>query len=568
MTLVVAGTKYRGQFEERMKALVDELEKNRDVIVFIDEIHTLVGTGSTTGTLDAANILKPALARGDIQVIGATTQDEYRKYIEKDGALVRRFQPVIVDAPSIEDSIEIIKQIRGLYESHHKVTYTEEALKACVIYSDRYVTDRFLPDKAIDLLDEAGALVHIENMHVPESLVSLEEEMEKIKIHKLSLVQTQKYEAAAKYRDEEKKLLQDIDKAKEQYEKEMETHRYPVTEEHVAKVISMVTGIPIGKMSTESNKKALHLGDDLKNSVIGQDSAVTKVTKAVRRSKTGLKDPKKPIGTFMFVGPTGVGKTQLAKAVAKELFGTEDHLIRIDMSEYQEKFNVSRLIGAPPGYVGYEEGGQLTEKVKRKPYSVILLDEIEKAHHDVFNLLLQVLDDGVLTDSLGRKIDFKNTIIIMTSNVGARNVRDFGTGIGFATKTMMENQDKLIEESVQKELKKVFPPEFINRLDEIVMFNSLSKEHLHEIIDISLSGLSLRMEAQGFFLAVSDKAKDFLVEKGYDPQNGARPMNRAIQTYVEDIIAEEILLDTIVADDTILIDHNDGEDHLVLSKQK
>jgi ATP-dependent Clp protease ATP-binding subunit ClpC len=538
---LVAGTKYRGQFEERMKAVMNEIEKSPDVILFIDELHTIVGAGGASGSLDASNMFKPALARGEIQCIGATTLDEYRQYIEKDGALARRFQMVMVDATTPEETLQILDNIKDKYQDHHHVAYSEEAIKACVTLSDRYISDRFLPDKAIDVMDEAGARVHINNINVPEQIVTLEESIEDVKKEKNRVVKSQKYEEAAQLRDKEKKLIAQLEEEKNKWEEETKTKRYEVNEENVADVIAMMTGIPTKRIAQNESKKLLTMKDELTTSVIGQDEAVTKLTKAIQRTRVGLKDPKKPIGSFVFLGPTGVGKTEMAKVLATYLFDKEDSLIRIDMSEYMEKFSVSRLVGAPPGYVGYEEGGQLTEKVRRKPYSVVLLDEIEKAHPDVFNILLQVLDDGILTDGLGRRVDFRNTIIIMTSNIGARDLKDFGAGIGFATQAKKENMDEIMKSTIQNALKKAFSPEFLNRLDDVIVFNSLEREHIHEIIDISLGHLFKRVIDMGYALTLSKKAKDFLSDKGYDPQFGARPLNRAIQKYLEDAVAEEIL---------------------------
>lgn len=565
---LVAGTKYRGQFEERMKAVMNELEKAPEVILFIDEIHTIVGAGGASGSLDASNMFKPALARGDIQCIGATTLDEYRQYIEKDGALARRFQMVMVDPTSPEETIEILNNIKGKYEQHHHVDYSEEALAACVKFSDRYISDRFLPDKAIDVLDEVGARVHINNIHVPDNILKLEKEIEDIKEEKNKVVKRQKYEEAAKLRDSEKKLIESLDTAKEAWEKETNETVYPVTEDDVAEVVAMMTGIPVNRVAESEGKKLLNMSEDLKDKVIGQDQAIVKLSKAIRRTRVGLKDPKKPIGSFIFLGPTGVGKTELTKVLASHLFDKEDALVRIDMSEYMEKFSVSRLVGAPPGYVGYEEGGQLTEKIRRKPYSVILLDEIEKAHPDVFNILLQVLDDGILTDGLGRRVDFRNTVIIMTSNIGVRDLKDFGTGIGFSTQTKAENQDAEMQGTIQKALKKAFAPEFLNRLDDVIIFNSLERKHIHEIIDISLSKLFERVIAMGYKIEVTEKAKDFLSDKGYDPQYGARPLNRAIQKYLEDPMAEEILGGDIAEGDTILADYSGEGDTLTVTIKK
>lgn len=551
---LVAGTKYRGQFEERMKAVMNELEKTPNIILFIDELHTIVGAGGASGSLDASNMFKPALARGDIQAIGATTLDEYRQYIEKDGALARRFQIVMVDPTTPEETIEILNNIKSKYEEHHHVNYTEEAIKNCVKQSDRYISDRFLPDKAIDVLDEVGARVHINNIHVPEHVVKLEEEIEEIKIEKNKVVKSQKYEEAAQLRDKEKKLIEKLDEAKLAWEEETRKKRYDVDSEHVAEVIAMMTGIPVNKIAENESHKLLHMGDELRKRIIGQDEAIGKLSKAIQRTRVGLKDPKKPIGSFIFLGPTGVGKTELTKALATYLFDKEDSLVRIDMSEYMEKFSVSRLVGAPPGYIGYEEGGQLTEKIRRKPYSVVLLDEIEKAHPDVFNLLLQVLDDGVLTDGLGRKVDFRNTIIIMTSNIGVRDLKDFGAGIGFTTKAKENNMDDIMKGTIQKALKKAFSPEFLNRLDDVIVFNSLERDHIHNIIDITLQNVFKRIESLGYNIELSIKAKDFLADKGFDPQYGARPLNRAIQKHLEDPLAEEILNGDVREGDTLIAD--------------
>jgi ATP-dependent Clp protease ATP-binding subunit ClpC len=564
---LVAGTKYRGQFEERMKAVMNEIEKSPDVILFIDELHTIVGAGGASGSLDASNMFKPALARGEIQCIGATTLDEYRQYIEKDGALARRFQMVMVDATTPEETLQILDNIKDKYQDHHHVAYSEEAIKACVTLSDRYISDRFLPDKAIDVMDEAGARVHINNINVPEQIVTLEESIEDVKKEKNRVVKSQKYEEAAQLRDKEKKLIAQLEEEKNKWEEETKTKRYEVNEENVADVIAMMTGIPTKRIAQNESKKLLTMKDELTTSVIGQDEAVTKLTKAIQRTRVGLKDPKKPIGSFVFLGPTGVGKTEMAKVLATYLFDKEDSLIRIDMSEYMEKFSVSRLVGAPPGYVGYEEGGQLTEKVRRKPYSVVLLDEIEKAHPDVFNILLQVLDDGILTDGLGRRVDFRNTIIIMTSNIGARDLKDFGAGIGFATQAKKENMDEIMKSTIQNALKKAFSPEFLNRLDDVIVFNSLEREHIHEIIDISLGHLFKRVIDMGYALTLSKKAKDFLSDKGYDPQFGARPLNRAIQKYLEDAVAEEILKGEITEGDTIHADW-DGKSEVLTIKLK
>ena len=548
---LVAGTKYRGQFEERMKAVMTEIEKSPDVIIFIDELHTIVGAGGASGSLDASNMFKPALARGEIQCVGATTLDEYRQYIEKDGALARRFQMVMVDATTPDETIQILENIKSKYEEHHNVTYSEEAIKACVTLSDRYISDRFLPDKAIDVLDETGARVHINNINVPETIVSLETQIEVVKEDKNNVVKSQKYEEAAQLRDKEKKLLAELKIEKDQWEKESKSKRYQVNEESVAEVIGMMTGVPTNRVAQKEGEKLRNMNEELGQNVIGQDEAVTKLTKAIQRTRVGLKDPKKPIGSFVFLGPTGVGKTEMAKVLSKYLFDKEDSLVRIDMSEYMEKFSVSRLVGAPPGYVGYEEGGQLTEKVRRKPYAVVLLDEIEKAHPDVFNILLQVLDDGVLTDGLGRKVDFRNTIVIMTSNIGVRDLKDFGAGIGFATQSRKDNKAEVIKSTIQNALKKTFSPEFLNRLDDVIIFNSLEKEHIHKIIDISLGKLFKRISDLGYQVTVTESAKDFLSDKGYDPQFGARPLNRAIQKYLEDPVAEEILKGEISEGDVI-----------------
>ena len=565
---LVAGTKYRGQFEERMKAVMNELEKSPNVILFIDELHTIVGAGGASGSLDASNMFKPALSRGEIQCIGATTLDEYRQYIEKDGALARRFQIVMVDATSPEETIQILNNIKDKYEDHHNVIYTDAAIVGCVKLSDRYISDRFLPDKAIDVLDEAGARVHILNINVPEDILRLESEVENIKAEKNRVVKSQKYEEAAQLRDKEKKLLEQLDEAKVKWEDESKTKRFTVDEDHVAEVIGMMTGIPAKRIGQNEGNKLLNMGEELKGRVIGQEEAIKKLTKAIQRTRVGLKDPKKPIGSFIFLGPTGVGKTELAKTLATYLFDKEDSLIRIDMSEYMEKFSVSRLVGAPPGYVGYEEGGQLTEKVRRKPYSVVLLDEIEKAHPDVFNILLQVLDDGILTDGLGRRVDFRNTIIIMTSNIGVRDLKDFGAGIGFANRAKADNMDEIMKSTIQSALKKAFSPEFLNRLDDVVVFNSLSKEHIFQIIDISLGKLFHRITDMGYKIELTEKAKDFIANKGYDQQYGARPLNRAIQKYLEDAIAEEILKGDLSEGDVIIADYTEEATELTISVTK
>ncbi len=538
---LVAGTKYRGQFEERMKAVMNELEKSPDVILFIDEIHTIVGAGGASGSLDASNMFKPALARGEIQCIGATTLDEYRQYIEKDGALDRRFQKVMIEPATHDETVEILNRIKEKYEEHHNVNYTPEAIEACVNLTTRYITDRFLPDKAIDALDEAGSRVHLTNIHVPQSIIDIEQKIEEIKVEKNKVVRSQKYEEAAKLRDTEKRLLEELEHEKTSWEAETKTRRYTVTEDNVAEVVSMMTGIPVQRVGQSDSQKLLGMADSMKGRIIGQDEAVKKLVKAIQRTRAGLKDPKKPIGSFIFLGPTGVGKTELAKELARFMFDSEDSLIQVDMSEYMEKFAISRLVGAPPGYVGYEEGGQLTEKVRRKPYSVVLLDEIEKAHPDVFNLLLQVLDEGQLTDSLGRKVDFRNTILIMTSNIGARQLKDFGQGVGFTTSAKAEQAETHSRSVIENALKRAFAPEFLNRIDDVIVFNSLDKEHIFKIIDIELKSLFVRIEALGYQINLTDAAKEFIAEKGFDSNFGARPLKRAIQKYLEDPIAEEIL---------------------------
>jgi ATP-dependent Clp protease ATP-binding subunit ClpC len=541
LAALVAGTKYRGQFEERMKAIMNELEKNRDVILFIDEIHTIVGAGGASGSLDASNIFKPALARGELQCIGASTLDEYRMYIEKDGALDRRFQKVMVEQPSVKETIEILTNIKSKYEEYHNVTYSDDAIDACVKLSDRYMTDRLLPDKAIDVLDEVGARVHLKNINVPEDVVALEKKIDDIKHEKNRVVKSQRFEEAASLRDTEKRLQEELEKAKADWEEESKNKRYPIDEEAIAEVVSMMTGIPVKRMVQAETEKLRRMAVDLTAAVVGQDEAIQKVVKAIQRNRVGLKDPKKPIGTFIFLGPTGVGKTELARALARYMFDSDDALIRLDMSEYMEKFTVSRLIGAPPGYVGYEEGGQLTEKVRRKPYSVILLDEIEKAHPDIYNILLQVLDDGQLTDGLGRKIDFKNTMIIMTSNIGARQLKDFGDGVGFTTASRTQNSEENNKAVIEKALKRTFSPEFLNRIDDVVIFNQLTEENIFSIIDILMKGVTKRLDNLGLTLELTEEAKKFISEKGYDSQFGARPLHRAIQKYLEDPLAEEIL---------------------------
>jgi ATP-dependent Clp protease ATP-binding subunit ClpC len=565
---LVAGTKYRGQFEERMKAVMNELEKNDDIILFIDEIHTIVGAGGATGSLDASNMFKPALARGEIQCIGATTLDEYRQYIEKDGALERRFQKIIVEPTSVEETITILNNIKNKYEDHHNVTYTPEAIEACVKLTNRYMSERFLPDKAIDALDEAGSRVHITNIEVPKKVLDLERQLEDIRELKNVVVKKQKYEEAAKLRDDEKRIEKELAIAQEQWEEDAKNNRIEVTEDNVADVVSMMTGIPVNRIAqTESNKLAI-LPELIESKVIGQKEAVIKIARSIQRNRAGLKDPNRPIGSFIFLGQTGVGKTQLAKVLAKELFDSEDALVRIDMSEYMEKFAISRLVGAPPGYVGYEEGGQLTEKVRRKPYCVVLLDEIEKAHPDVFNMLLQVLDDGYLTDSLGRKIDFKNTIIIMTSNVGARQLKDFGQGVGFGTAARTANAEDNSKSIIENALKKTFAPEFLNRIDDVIVFNTLEKHDIDLIIEIELKKLYARLTELGYNLTISDKAKAFIAEKGFDKQFGARPLKRAIQKYVEDSLAEEIITSKIAAGDEIFMDIEEGAQELNVKVNK
>ena len=568
---LVAGTKYRGQFEERMKAVMNELEKNREIILFIDEIHTIVGAGGATGSLDASNMFKPALARGEVQCIGATTLDEYRTSIEKDGALERRFQKIIIEPTSEEETVEILNNIKIKYEEHHNVEYTEEAISACVKLTSRYMTDRFLPDKAIDALDEAGSRVHLNNIIVPKHITDLEKELEDIRLTKNSAVKKQKYEEAAKLRDDEKLLENNLLTAQRSWEKECENNKEIVNEEHIADVVSMMTGIPLNRVKQSESNKLSILPQIIMNKVIGQDDAVLKVVKSIQRNRAGLKDPNKPIGSFIFLGQTGVGKTQLAKVLAKELFDSEDALIRVDMSEYMEKFAISRLIGAPPGYVGYEEGGQLTEKIRRKPYSVVLLDEIEKAHQDVFNMLLQVLDDGFLTDSLGRKIDFTNTIIIMTSNVGARKLKDFGNGVGFGTSAKINQEGNNSKSVIINALKKAFAPEFLNRIDDVIIFNNLQLDHINKIIDIELEKLFMRTNELGYKIKLSTRAKDFIAEKGFDKQYGARPLKRAIQKYLEDELAEEIMKSKVQTGDIIKVDLNKDKTKLVLktlSKKK
>jgi ATP-dependent Clp protease ATP-binding subunit ClpC len=551
---LVAGTKYRGQFEERMKALLNELEKNADVILFIDELHTIVGAGGASGSLDASNMFKPALARGDIQCIGATTLDEYRQHIEKDGALERRFQKIIIDPTSAEQTIEILNNIKQKYEDHHLVTYSEDAIKACVHLTDRYLSDRWLPDKAIDAMDEAGSRVHITNIRVPEEIIKVENEIDKVRDLKTVAIKSQKYELAAKYRDQERELLDQLAREKKKWEEESQLHREVVTEQNVSEVVSMMTGVPVQRIALNEGERLISMEKDLEKSVVGQNDAINKVVRSIRRNRAGLKDPSKPIGSFIFLGPTGVGKTHLAKVLSKHLFDSDEALIRIDMSEYMEKFAVSRLIGAPPGYVGYEEGGQLTEKIRRKPYSVLLLDEIEKAHPDVFHLLLQMLDDGQLTDSLGRRIDFKNTIIIMTSNIGSRQLKDFGMGVGFNTPARQSASREYTQSVIENALKKAFAPEFLNRVDDVVIFDSLQKEHIFKIIDIELQKLYKRIMDLGYVINLSDQAKEYIADKGWDPSFGARPLKRAIQKYLEDPMAEEIIRAKMEPGDIIEVD--------------
>lgn len=564
---LVAGTKYRGQFEERMKAVMNELEKSPDVILFIDEIHTIVGAGGASGSLDASNMFKPALARGEIQCVGATTLDEYRQYIEKDGALDRRFQKVMIEPATHDETVEILNRIKEKYEEHHNVNYTPEAIEACVTLTTRYITDRFLPDKAIDALDESGSRVHLTNIHVPQSIIDIEQKIEEIKVEKNKVVRSQKYEEAAKLRDTEKKLLEELEEEKTAWEAETKTKRYTVSEDNVAEVVSMMTGIPVQRVGQSDSQKLLGMAESMKGRIIGQDEAVKKLVKAIQRTRAGLKDPKKPIGSFIFLGPTGVGKTELAKELARFMFDSEDSLIQIDMSEYMEKFAISRLVGAPPGYVGYEEGGQLTEKVRRKPYSVVLLDEIEKAHPDVFNLLLQVLDEGQLTDSLGRRVDFRNTILIMTSNIGARQLKDFGQGVGFTTAAKTEQAGTHSRSVIENALKRAFAPEFLNRIDDVIVFNSLDKEHIFKIIDIELKSLFVRIEALGYNIKLTDAAKEFVADKGFDSNFGARPLKRAIQKYLEDPIAEEILKGVVAEGNTLEIDYEKDKEEVIVKIQ-
>lgn len=561
LAALVAGTKYRGQFEERMKAVMTELEKTENVILFIDELHTIVGAGGASGSLDASNMLKPALARGEVQAIGATTLNEYRQFIEKDGALERRFQKIMVDPTTVDETLEILDQIKEKYEKHHGVRYTDDALDACVKLSDRYVTDHFLPDKAIDALDEVGARVHLSNITVPQHILDLEEEIEKASNEKNMMVKKQRFEEAARLRDTEKRLMDELEEAQQEWDKESEHIVYDVSDEDVASVVAMMSGVPVNKISQKEGQKLLKMKDELSRKVIGQDEAIEKLTKAIQRTRAGLKDPSRPIGSFIFLGPTGVGKTEMAKVLAKYLFDKEEALIRIDMSEYMEKFSVSRLVGAPPGYVGYEEGGILTEKVRRKPYSVVLLDEIEKAHPDVFNILLQVLDDGILTDSLGRKVDFRNTIIIMTSNIGARDIRNMGKGIGFSSSDSTFDYAKM-KSTIQDALKKVFNPEFLNRIDDVLTFKPLEKEDIYQIIDLIANELFTRIESLGFKIEITKGAKEFISDHGFDQKYGARPLRRAIQKYIEDPLAEEILGVTHAEGSVIKIKMNKSRDGL------
>lgn len=562
MASLVAGTKYRGQFEERIKAVIDELSSNPDVILFIDEIHNIVGAGNANGSMDAANLLKPALARGEIQCIGATTLDEYRKNIEKDGALERRFQKVIVEATTAVETLEILNRIKDKYEEHHGVTYTPEAIESCVKLTQRYISDRNFPDKAIDALDEAGSSVRIANITVPKEIVDLEKEISEVQKNKVKAAQSQNFEIAANYRDMQEQLTQKLNNVKIEWEKELAQKREIVDANKIAEVVALMTGVPVQRIAQGESERLLKMGDELKDIIIGQDEAIEKIAKCIRRNRVGLKDPNRPIGSFMFLGPTGVGKTYLAKKLAQFLFGSEDALIRIDMSEYMEKFSVSRLVGAPPGYVGYEEGGQLTEKVRRHPYSVVLLDELEKAHTDVFNMLLQVMDEGRLTDSLGRKVDFKNTIIIMTSNIGSRELKDFGGGVGFNTEIITKERSHSV---ITKALNQRFSPEFLNRVDDIIMFDSLNKDSIFKIIDLELLSFHKRVQELGLNLEITPEAKDFIAEKGYDKQYGARPLKRAIQTHIEDELAEILLRGEAKTGDTILIDINQDKTKITTS---
>ena len=556
MAAIVAGTKYRGQFEERLKAVIDEVSANKNVIMFIDEIHNIVGAGNASGSMDAANLLKPALARGEFQCIGATTLDEYRKSIEKDGALERRFQKVLVEPTTPEQTLEILHNIKEMYEQHHGVNYTDEALKACVTLTDRYISDRFFPDKAIDAMDEAGSRVHITKVDTPKEIEDLEQRIAEAQENKFKAVQAQNFESAANYRDQQEKLKEELQEAKDRWEAELDRRRVTVNEGHIAEVVAMMTGVPAQRIAQSEGIRLLGMTDELKKQVIGQDEAIDKIARSIRRNRAGLRDPKRPIGSFMFLGPTGVGKTLLAKKLAQFLFNSDDALIRVDMSEYMEKFNVSRLVGAPPGYVGYEEGGQLTEKVRRHPYSVVLLDEIEKAHPDVFNMLLQVLDEGNLTDGLGRKVDFKNTIIIMTSNIGTRELKDFGAGVGFNTGELTRERSDSV---IRKALNRQFSPEFLNRVDDIVTFGSLNHDHILNIVDIELASFYKRVEENGLKLNITSAAKNLVADRGFDIQYGARPLKRAIQSEIEDPLSEMLLREEAKPGDTIVIDAKDGK---------
>lgn len=556
MAAIVAGTKYRGQFEERLKAVIDEVSKNKNVIMFIDEIHNIVGAGNASGSMDAANLLKPALARGEFQCIGATTLDEYRKSIEKDGALERRFQKVLVEPTTPEQTLEILHNIKEMYEKHHGVNYTEEALKACVTLTDRYISDRFFPDKAIDAMDEAGSRVHITKVDTPKEIEELEQRIVEAQENKFKAVQAQNFESAANYRDQQEKLKAELQEAKKRWEAELDSRRMTVNEGHIAEVVAMMTGVPTQRIAQSEGIRLLGMTDELKKKVIGQDEAIDKIARSIRRNRAGLRDPKRPIGSFMFLGPTGVGKTLLAKKLAEFLFNSDEALIRVDMSEYMEKFNVSRLVGAPPGYVGYEEGGQLTEKVRRHPYSVVLLDEIEKAHPDVFNMMLQVLDEGSLTDGLGRKVDFKNTIIIMTSNIGTRELKDFGAGVGFNTNELTKERSDSV---IRKALNRQFSPEFLNRVDDIVTFGSLNHDSILKIVDIELASFYKRVEENGLKLEITDAAKNLVADRGFDIQYGARPLKRAIQSEIEDPLSEMLLREEAKPGDTIVIDVTDGK---------